>query len=273
MRKSTHLGNKNIEIHAAYPTIEHERAAVATQNFFSGRDGVEAVNLTCSCARGKASLDSCVDIAVWMAPDLTSDDRSALEQQWRDFHKSERVFQQLDEVGKFSFVDLDFVDGQFSIPPHGWTSGPDEFELEIGNYLVYTVPLWQRGDYFERLRSQWLPYYDEALRQKRLEMVRGYCLNNLDHIPLYVNRGLHFQAFRRLYNAFGEFLQALFIARRTYPIAYDKWIREQVEEILGMPELYRQLPKFFEIESFESQEIAKKASVLEHLLNEYAFNA
>lgn len=29
-------------------------------------------------------------------------------------------------------------------------------------------------------------------------------------------------------------MQALFIARRTYPIAYDKWIREQVVDILGL---------------------------------------
>ena len=90
------------------------------------------------------------------------------------------------------------------------------------------------------------------------------------HIPLYVNRGLHFQAFDRFYNAIGEFLQALFIAHRTYPIAYDKWIREQVEEILGLTELYRKLVKFFEITSFESQEIAAKAEDLAYLLNTYA---
>jgi hypothetical protein len=100
-------------------------------------------------------------------------------------------------------------------------------------------------------------------------MVRSYCLNNLEHIPLYANRGLHFQAFQRLYNAFGEFLQVLFIARRTYPIAYDKWIQEQVEEILGMPELYRRLPKFFEIQSFESREISDKANELKRLLNDH----
>ena len=101
-------------------------------------------------------------------------------------------------------------------------------------------------------------------------MVRRYCLNNLDHILLYVNRGLYFQAFDRLHNAIGEFLQALFIARQTYPIAYDKWIREQVDEILGLPELYRKLVKFLEIRSFESQEIAAKAEGLAYLLDKYA---
>ena len=56
-------------------------------------------------------------------------------------------------------------------------------------------------------------------------------IRNLHHIPLYIKRGLYFQSFDRLYNAYQEFLQALFISRCTYPIAYNKWIREQVEEI------------------------------------------
>jgi hypothetical protein len=76
--------------------------------------------------------------------------------------------------------------------------------------------------------------------------------------------------FDRLYNAYREFLQALFIARRTYPIAYNKWTREQVEEILGLPELYTQLTRLFEIKQFESSEIADKAKEVEQLLEKYA---
>ncbi len=100
--------------------------------------------------------------------------------------------------------------------------------------------------------------------------MRWFCLNNLHHIPLYIERGLYFQSFDRLYNAYLEFLQALFIARRTYPIAYNKWIHEQVVEILDLPELYEQLPRLFEIKQFESGEIADKAKTLEDLLEKYA---
>jgi hypothetical protein len=103
-----------------------------------------------------------------------------------------------------------------------------------------------------------------------LDKVRWYCLNNLHHIPLYIERGLYFQSFDRLYNAYREFLQALFIARRTYPIAYNKWIREQMEEILGLPELYAQLSHLFEIQQFEGYEIAVKAKEVEELLDKYA---
>ncbi len=119
------------------------------------------------------------------------------------------------------------------------------------------------------MKSRWLPYYDEELRRERLAIVRRFCLNNLHHIPLYVERGLYFQAFHRLYDAYREFLQALFISNRIYPIAYDKWIKEQLEEILDMPELYQQLSRLFEISHFESYEIAHKATQLEKLLEQY----
>jgi hypothetical protein len=100
-------------------------------------------------------------------------------------------------------------------------------------------------------------------------MVRRYCLNNLHHIPGYIARGLYFQSFHRLWHAFGEFLQALFISRRVYPIAYDKWVREQIEEILELPSLYVTLSKLFEIRRFESDDIAQKAQILEGLLAEF----
>lgn len=255
-----------MQIGAAYPTVEHEQASEMIVGFFSARTGIEAAILTGSCARGKATYDSCLDFLVVVQPEVLSAEKTALEQHWNDFYETQGVFEALRQVGEYSNVDLEFIDGRFEPRPRSWTSGPDEFELEIGNALVYAVPLWERSDYLERLKNQWLPYYDEDLRQERLAMVRRYCLNNLNHIPLYVDRGLYFQAFHRLYDTFREFLQGLFISRRTYPIAYDKWIREQIEEILHMPELYRQLPELFKIERFESREIVNRAEALRHLL-------
>jgi len=206
---------------------------------------------------------------ILLTPDALASRREELERVWRDFSQSSEAIQSLLQVGKYSQVDLDFHDGHFAPGGHSWTSGPDDFEVEIGNLLVYSVPLWECGDYFRRLQSQWLPYYDEALRRDRLAMVRCYCLNNLHHVPLYVERELYFQSFRRLWHAFGEFLQALFIARRVYPIAYDKWVREQVEDILGLRQLYAHLPHLFEITHFESRQMAEKARQLEALVEEY----
>jgi len=170
-------------------------------------------------------------------------------------------------------VHPDFIHGVFLPREQDEAAGPDDFEIEVGNFLAYSVPLWQGSDYLTQLKGQWLPYYNEDLRKQRLDKVRWYCLNNLHHIPLYIERGLYFQSFDRLYYSYREFLQALFIARRTYPIAYNKWIREQVEEILELPELYAELSHLFEIKQFESDEIAEKAQEIEELLEKYAPSA
>ena len=97
-------------------------------------------------------------------------------------------------------------------------------------------------------------------------MAHKYCLNNIEHIPLYVDRKLYFQSFNRLYNAFQEFLQALFIYHRKYPISYDKWIKEQIIEILKKTKLYPELVKILEINNLESKEMTQKSKDLQRLL-------
>jgi predicted nucleotidyltransferase len=256
----------------AYPTPAHEHAAHAVVALFSELAGSEAVLLTGSCARGKASPDSCLDIVVLASGETDRKGRRSLEARWERAYQTDVAFRELRSVGRYSEVHLDITHGRFVEHPRRWTSGPDNFELEIGNTVAYVVPLWERGDGFRRLRGKWLPYYDEARRARRFAAAAGFARNDLDHVPLYVARSLYFQAFHRLYHAFQEFLQALFIARRTYPIAYDKWIREQVEEILGLPEVYRELPALFEYRRFESDELLEKAKRLERLLAEYTFD-
>ncbi len=223
-----------------------------------------------ACARGKATRDGDLDILVLQALNASDAEQLALAARWEQFQQQDANLKALLTVGKYAMVDLEFSTGRFAPKARGWTTGPDNFELEIGNTLVYSVPLLERDGYFQQLKQQWLPYYDESLRNERLALVHRYFQNNLDHIPLFIERGLHFQAFDRLCNAFQEFLQALFIARRRYPIAYDKWIREQVEEILGLRALHQQLPRLFEIRRFESDEIGAKAKDLTRLMEEYA---
>ncbi|HSL43242.1 MAG TPA: hypothetical protein VK897_07415 [Anaerolineales bacterium] len=259
-----------MQLKATYPTPEHKAAAEVITEHFVSHYKIDAVLLVNSCARGKATRDSCLDIIMLVRPDGARSQLKELEAGWEELEKSNEAIQALYKVGKYSVVHPDFIHGVFIPREQEEVAGPDDFEVQIGNFLAYSVPLWQGSDYYTQLREQWLPYYDEELRRQRLEKVRWFCTNNLHHIPLYIERGLYFQSFDRLYNAYREFLQALFIARRTYPIAYDKWIREQVEEILGLPELYGQLTHLFEIKKFESHEIADKAKEVEQLLEKYA---
>jgi hypothetical protein len=259
-----------MKLRAAYPTPEHERAAQAIVDFFASRYQPDAVVLVNSCARGKASPDSCLDMNVLFTPERLRADGPALQRAWEQFWQSAPQIESLRRAGRFAEVHLDLIDGDFFPQERDEAAGPDGFELGVGNFLAYSVPLWQSSDYFDRLQRRWLPFYDEILRQERLQMVRGYCLNNLRHVPWFVSRGLYFQAFDRLYNGYQEFLQALFIARRVYPIAYNKWIHEQIVEVLGLPALYRQIVQILEIHHFESDEISLKAQQVVALLEEYA---
>ncbi len=260
-----------MQLSPAYPTHQHASAAEAITAFFSRQPGVEAILLMGSCARGRAVPGSCIDILVLARPQVLAARCAALEADWQDFYSDQVVFTELRKLGPFAHVDLDFIDGDFNPArhDHGWTTGADAFELEVGNSLAYSVPLWEGGGYYQELRDRWLPYYAEELRQERLAMVVRFCRNNLAHIPLYAPRGLYFQSFKRLYHAFEEFLQALFISRCTYPIAYDKWVEEGVSQVLGLPDLYAQLPGLLEIPRFESQETVIKAHQLEALLDTY----
>ena len=250
----------------SYPTQEHERAAAAIVTFFAARDETDTILLVNSCARGKATRDSCLDIKV-LVPEGT--DTSELDAIWQRHWACDPVFGALRGAGAFSVVHLDIEDGSFDLLPHPEDEYPDFFEVRIGNSLVYSAPLWERDDRLTRLRQRWLPYYKEDLRRERLAAVRWCCQHYLAHIPPYVERGLYFQSFARLWAAFQMFLQALFIAHRTYPIAYDKWIHEQIVEILGLPELYEHLPPLFEIGRFESTDLVGKAQDLQRLLDTF----
>jgi len=259
-----------MKIEPVYPTPEHQKAADIITEYFITHYKIDAVLLVNSCARGKATRDSCLDMVILVKPEASRSQLKDLEMGWEELEKSNEAIKALYKVGKYSVVHPDFIHGVFIPDEQDEAAGPDDFEVQIGNFLTYSVPLWQGSDYLSQLRQQWLPYYNEELRLQRLEKVRWFCLNNLHHILPYIERGLYFQSFDRLYNAYREFLQALFIARQTYPIAYNKWIREQVEEILGLPELYEQLTHLFEIKQFESYELADKAKEVEELLEKYA---
>jgi hypothetical protein len=255
-----------MNVQPSYPTPQHRYAAEAVVEFFARRGESEAILLVNSCARGKATPDSCLDIAVLVRPERLAANQARLEHEWRDFYTSHPPFEQLRRVGRFSVVHFDYIDGRYE--PSTWDDGggPDGFELQIGNQLAYGVPLWQGTDYLPQLKAQWLPYYEESLRTQKLAMVRKACAEDLEHIPWFVRRELYFAAFDRLYKAFQQFLQALFISRRTYPIAYNKWIREHVEQILGEPELYRQLLPILQITQLEGSELVEKARLLQSLL-------
>ncbi len=251
---------------AAFPTPLHQEVAAAIVGFFQQDAAVDAVLLVNSCARGCATPDSDLDLAILVAVDLAAPAAQTLAAAWERWQASSPLVARFRQAGQWTGIHLDLITGQYA--PELWDDGggPDGFELEIGNQVAYSQPLWAATAAFAVLQTRWLPYYDDALQRQRLDMVRAACHNDLDHIPFYQRRGLPFQAFDRLYRAFQEFLQALFIAHRVYPIAYNKWIHEQVAVRLGRPELYAQLPAILELRQFEGAAILDNAARLRALV-------
>jgi hypothetical protein len=249
----------------SYPTTAHERAAEAIVAFFVAHADTDAVLLTNSCARGRATPDSCLDMQVIVSPDAVQ----RLDEEFRRFAATNAALSELQHAGRFSDLHLDVTDGVLA-PGTIDEESIDDFEVAVGNFFVYSVPLLVHGDRVERLSSEWLPYYADSLRHERLEAARWFVLdNNLARIPWFLDRQLYFQAFDRFYRAFQGFLLGLHIARRTYPIAYNKWIREQVVENLGLPDVYDRLPVLFELHPFESRALEAKSESLRKLVEEY----
>lgn len=253
----------------AFPTPSHADAAAAIVDFAQSWP-VRAALLVNSCARGVATPQSDLDMALLVDPALPADARLAIEAAWAERYRRDSVFRRLEANGPFARVHLDVIDGQYT--PTVWDDGggPDGFELEIGNHLAYAVALWQDGTAFAELRARWLPYYDEALRAARLRMARDAVALDIERVRSYARRDIPFYAFDRLYHGAQELLQAVFIARRVYPLAYNKWIHEQVVGWLGLPELYDELAGLIALGRMERGALLDRADRLAIMLDRYA---
>ncbi len=263
------LDTKYIMTEITFPTELHRQAAEVIKDFFFEQQNIDTILLVNSLAREKATSESDIDIAVLTSQTITNTEIARLDISWNDFLNSNTTLNLYRNSDKFSQIHLDIFDGVFE--PAVWEDGGciDFFEVEIGNRLLYSAPLTDEGEHFKKLKSKWLPYYDTKLQTQRLKLAKAACLYDLDHIPIFVKRTLYFQAFDRLYVAFQKFLQTLFIKHKTYPIAYNKWIKDQVVEVLNLPELYKELPNIISVNKIESTELLDKAKRLKKLLDQY----
>src|SRR5436190_1667284 len=91
-----------------YPSPVHREAAEAIVQF-SMESPVEAVLLVNSCARGVATAESDLDIALLVNP---AEIRS-VEQAWAERYQSDPVFRRLEQLSRFACVHLDAFDGQW----------------------------------------------------------------------------------------------------------------------------------------------------------------
>jgi predicted nucleotidyltransferase len=74
-----------MKLEPAYPTPEHQKAAEAITAYFVSNYKIDAVLLVNSCARGKATRDSCLDIVMLVNPDESRSRLKDLEVGWEEF--------------------------------------------------------------------------------------------------------------------------------------------------------------------------------------------
>jgi len=228
---------------------------------------VDTVLVVNSCARGQAVPESDLDFAILVKPNITPTEITSIESSWQTYSKTQQAILKYKQSSQFAHLHLDIIDGNY-LPTIMEKGEPiDHFEIEIGNQICYSAPMDNSGPYFVELQNKWMPYYNEELRLQRLLKSRNACEYDLDRIPFFIKRELYFQAFDVLCKAFQEYLQTLFIANKTYPIAYNKWIKEQIEKWLYMPELYPKLSPILSVSNIESNEIIDKAKILRELLH------
>lgn len=249
-----------------FPTPLHRDTAELARDYFSTIPGVDTVLVVNSCARGRAVPESDLDFAILMQAGLTAADGEKMEQAWKTYAETHPTFLKYRQSSPFAHLHLDVIHGNYTPFFAGKGEPIDYFEVEIGNQICYAAPMGPVGPHFTALQEKWLPYYDEELRLQRFNMAKDACAYDLDHIPLFVQRRLHFQAFDILCKAFQEFLQTLFICHKVYPLAYNKWIKEQVAEWLNKPALYARLPPILSVTNIETEEINAKAAMLRELL-------
>jgi predicted nucleotidyltransferase len=252
----------------SFPTKLHQDTAELVRDHFLSMPAIDTVLVVNSCARGQAVAESDLDFAILATPGTTPAEIKNMESSWQSYVQTQPTFLKYKQSNPFAHLHLDIIDGNYT-PVNIEKGEPiDYFEVEIGNQLCYSAPMDNEGPYFKELQNKWLPYYNEELRLQRLTASRNACEYDLDHIPFFIKRELYFQAFDILCKAFQEYLQTLFIANKIYPIAYNKWIKEQIVKWLNRPDLYPKLPPILSVSDIESNETMKKANMLRELLND-----
>ena len=251
-----------------FPTDLHQDTAELVRDYFLEISDVDTILVVNSCARGQAVPESDLDFAILIKPDTTPAEIKNIEAAWQIYSKTLPALLKFKQSHKFAHLHLDIINGSYtpSIIEEG--EPVDYFEVEIGNQICYSATMNNAGSYFQELQKKWLPYYNEDLRLQRFKSIKAACNYDLDHIPFFIKRELYFQAFDILYKAFQEYLRTLFIANKTYPIAYNKWIKEQVVKWLNKPDLYPKLSLILSVSNIESNEINDKAILLRELLHE-----
>jgi hypothetical protein len=246
------------------------------REYFREYPGVFAIVLTGSLARGRAVKGSCVDLVVFLGSRHFNLLSSTLDSRIKAYSRlgGNVCYYEGNVEGGIEFgdfrVDVSFTDGNFACnSENSFDITRDYLETTVGNLMVYSVTLYEKGKQLQRLKEKYLPFYDDALREIRLKGTASEFKYKVWKTAWLTERGEHFAALDTLLEAQRIFLQHLFIKRRKHPIDYVKWLKEQCSQILAMPELYQELAKTIDGLELSTKGIMEKTELLKGLFARY----
>jgi predicted nucleotidyltransferase len=260
----------------SFPHQDYKRILTRLVEYFRSYPGVYAIVLTGSLARGKAVKGSCIDLFIFLHRKYLKHLASTITSRAEAYSRlnGQICYYDGDVEGGIEFgsirVDLGFTDGNFkgdSENSFGITR--DEFETTVGNLLVCSIPLYQKGMKFQRLKQKYLPFYDDDLRSIRLRGTAEEFAYKIWKTRWLAERGEYFAALEALLESQRIFLQHLFIKERKYPIDYAKWLKDQCAEILALPKLYQELISIINGIELAKNCIVEKSDMLEKLFKRY----
>lgn len=259
-----------------FPHQDYKIILTRLVGYFRNHPGVYAIALIGSLARGKAVEGSCIDLAVFLHKKHLDNLAATIASRTEAYSRlnGQICYYNGEVEGGIEFgkirVDLGFTDGNFKgYSKNSFDITRDEFETTIGNLLVYSIPLYQKGKKFQQLKRKYLPFYDERLRSARLKGTAEEFSYKIWKTRWLAGRGEYLAALEVLVESQRIFLQHLFIKKRKYPIDYVKWLKDQCTEILAVPELYQELLSIINGIELTKDCIVEKSDKLEKLFRRY----
>ena len=174
------------------------------------------------------------------------------------------------ETGRYS-GDVSFgeVDAEIQFLHEKWFNpeNPD-FDLEVGNLFKYCKVLFTKGSEYETLANQFLPFYSEQIRQKRLKQAKHEIERLIQDVEDHgIIRGDLLCGFDELYKAVRWVIQFLFIKERVYPVDYHKWLEYQFKELLTKPEIYHKIQNIIVLKKLDKYSLVKQLQQLKSMYN------
>ncbi len=120
-----------------FPTALHQQVAELARDFFIGQKSVDTLLIVNSCARGHATPDSDLDLAVLMDISASPQMIQELEAAWLAFRTGQAVIHEFEESGRFTRLHLDLYNKWIREQVEGWLALGDLYrELP----LIISVP-------------------------------------------------------------------------------------------------------------------------------------